>query len=374
MKGRKNNLCERITSVLYILSFLVILISMVAFFWKHAIGVIQSISSFLILIYEYTFYSNSYSWFKTFLYYIFVIILIIIMIYFMVLVIKDLFFYLYKKYIEKIRNNFGDSTFNIFSLFFFSLSIIVIFILRLYKFNIKTSTLNSIFLIVVIYFVIYSILSIKKIKEIKFIVKNEHKKSIDYGVLFITLLLLTFFAATRILSQAFPSELPFTNKSCEYGGLISCYDLRGYYNYVEGNEIKCKTIFDITKGSNAYPIIWIQEIGKNGFVINGSKEVRLSNGLIILGTEANTYETPIKINKSQYIYSVRYKTEDDVTIEDCPLYDNTNVYTKEEYFNKEKEKAQWFLGVIMFSFFTILSGVANLKEILKKNEKEKGKK
>lgn len=40
------------------------------------------------------------------------------------------------------------------------------------------------------------------------------------------------------------------------------------------------------------------------------------------------------------------------------------VYTKEEYFEREKQKATWFFAIISFSLFSVFSAMNNLKDIL----------
>lgn len=40
------------------------------------------------------------------------------------------------------------------------------------------------------------------------------------------------------------------------------------------------------------------------------------------------------------------------------------VYTKEEYFEREKEKAVWFFAIISFSFFSVFVAMNNIKQIL----------
>jgi len=47
------------------------------------------------------------------------------------------------------------------------------------------------------------------------------------------------------------------------------------------------------------------------------------------------------------------------------LLNHKGVYTKEEYFDREKQKAIWFFAVISISVFSVFSAMSNLKNILR---------
>lgn len=177
----------------------------------------------------------------------------------------------------------------------------------------------------------------------------EKHKNTFLLIFTITLSIVLMYAGTSFLSNAFPDEPIFKNISGSQGSILKCKGL-GYSNIISQFDIPCDIIqlsenLSNKKISNAQIRYYINRTEFSENISNFGK-----NGV-------NLYFD--KNKKPQLLIFIF----DNDTIEVYSL-NTVGVYTKEEYFEREKDKAMWFFAIISFSFFSVFSGMNSLKQIL----------
>jgi hypothetical protein len=169
-----------------------------------------------------------------------------------------------------------------------------------------------------------------------------------YLTLTIIISIIIMYSGTLFLSKAFPAE-PLITKGIlgSDGSTISTKS--SYLNFIDQYDVPCNlnlskshTNVHITYIDYQYPInrtfsrqnvtVW----GQNYFVL--------------------TYDQLIQ----PWYITIHFNNSDEETFEIA----NKGVFTKDEYQQREKEKAVWFFAIISLSLFTVFSAMNDLRQII----------
>ncbi len=180
--------------------------------------------------------------------------------------------------------------------------------------------------------------------------KDSIAKLKKYFLLIFTLILSVslMFTGILFLSTAFPNEPLFVKGvTTREGSSLNCNG-GGYQNIINTFDINCK--MNLSEKFNESVLDYaevIYSINRTEFKENVSI---LTKNMVIL----NFYK-----QKPSHFLWLHFT---DGSEEVFPL-NHAGVYTKEEYFERERDKAVWFFGIISFSLFSVFSAMYHLKRI-----------
>ncbi|MFC1741757.1 hypothetical protein ACFL3V_04450 [Nanoarchaeota archaeon] len=197
-----------------------------------------------------------------------------------------------------------------------------------------------------------------KIKAVICATENVIRKNSNWYflILTITISIAFVFSGFLFLSNAFPNEPLFLKEGINStsGSTLTCSG-SGYSNIITGYDIPCSIRVDEQFNSMSLENIQLgYSINKTIQFENYTQESRMKREKVTLN-----FEKEKQISFVKFIYN---ESEDWFTIND------KGVFTKDEYFSREKDKAVWFFAILSFSFFTVFSGMSNLKNIMRKNK------
>ena len=175
-----------------------------------------------------------------------------------------------------------------------------------------------------------------------------------YAGVFVFLYLLTLvisfvliYSGILFLSTAFPNDPLYNGVMGVEGSFLKCY--WGYPNLISSYDVPCE--LNLSKKFEDKVINYTEikhyidrnEFRENLTYVSGDRVT-----LYFDKQKQPTFLTFYFNDGSQEVFSINH----------------VGVYTKEEYFEREKEKAVWFFGIISFSLFSVFSAMNNLKQIL----------
>ena len=175
----------------------------------------------------------------------------------------------------------------------------------------------------------------------------ERKKYI-FVLLAITLSISLIHIGTLFLISAFPSETLITKGITGVeGSTLNCNS--AYFNFIAGHDLSCdmnlSQKFNDKNFSYAYSVYYINRTEFKDNISNAGRK-----GVTLYFDEI----------KQPSFVRIRFNEGS----EELFTINNVGVYTKEAYFDREKQKITWFYIIISFSIFSVFSAVSNLKNIL----------
>jgi hypothetical protein len=170
-------------------------------------------------------------------------------------------------------------------------------------------------------------------------------------ILTITLSISLMCTGILFLATAFPAEPLFKGIKGTYSSNLTCYH-GSYLNLISTWDVSC-TIRLANEFNNK--TIDHAEIM---YFINRTTNFKENVSWTDKEHISLYYD---KIKQPQFLYLYFKNTSEEVF-----AINFAGVYTKEEYYDREKDKAVWFFGIISMSIFSVFSAMANVKQILEK--------
>lgn len=182
----------------------------------------------------------------------------------------------------------------------------------------------------------------------KFLYKN---KGLLFFILTLLISLSLMYAGVQFLITAFPEETMYINGiTTQSGSNLKC--VKGdYLNLISTYDQNCNILLN-SKFNNVSLIK-----AETRYYINRQEFTEKFPGDKYSKEKVILYFDKIKQPQFLLLYF------NDSSEESFAL-NTKGVYTKEEYFEREKQKATWFFAIISFSLFSIFSAMNNIKDIL----------
>lgn len=187
--------------------------------------------------------------------------------------------------------------------------------------------------------------SLKKAGDIVF----DKFRNVFLLILALTTSLVLMYSGTIFLANAFPADsLYITGATSSSGSKLQC-DRGSYLNLIDGYDQICHIFLSQNYSNQSIKYIQMSYyINRTAFTEN----ITNYNNTIFLTFEKKKQPSFVRLylNKDSEMFDIN----------------NQGVFTKEEYYAREKEKAVWFFTIVSFSIFSVFSAVSNIKHILEK--------
>jgi len=241
-----------------------------------------------------------------------------------------------------IKNGFFEIFKGDFNLIYFSAAIFFIFVIFFYV---------SLFFLLFFLITEYKYSKKSFFDDISISIKSimEKKLNVFYFILTLIISITIMSSGMLFLAEAFPAEpLFFKGVLSNDGSKLQC-NQEGYLNIISTWDLPCEiSLSDKYKDKE----IHYAEISYNINRIEIKENISWnSKDMITLYYDKEKQPQFLKLHftgNSEEIFVIYSK----------------GVYTKEEYFKREREKAVWFFAIISFSLFSVFVAMNNIKQIL----------
>ena len=179
----------------------------------------------------------------------------------------------------------------------------------------------------------------------------EENKGLLFFILTFSISLSLMYTGILFLITAFPEETLYVKgTSSQSGSNLKCSEVE-YLNLIATYEQNCDLFLNFKFNKSILTRAEIRYYINRTEIIETLPEGKFSKEMVTLYFD--------KVKQPQFLILYFDNLQGEVF-----TLNTKGVYTKEEYFEREKQKAIWFFTIISFSLFSIFSAMNNVKDII----------